>query len=231
MSLSKQKGSMYNWCTHTHNPLGGACSHQCSYCFTRAMAKSRPVIADKYTGKVRLIEKELGINYGSGRTIFICSCTDLFASDVCDVYIKIILQHCRKYPKNTYVFQTKNPARYHEELLRPYWPEKRILGTTIESNRNYANISKAPFPVSRALAMGDIEGETFVTIEPILDFDVTDLVSILVMANPTFINIGADSKGSDLPEPSKEKIEELLMKLSYTDIEIRRKVNLERLLK
>jgi len=195
------------------------------------MAKIYPIMNERYTGKIRLIDKELDVKYGSGKSIFIEHCNDLFAKDVPSEMIIAILKHCRQYPKNTYVFQTKNPERYHEELLRPYWPEKRILGTTIESNRNYSEISKAPFPVSRALAMGDIEGETFVTIEPILEFDIAEFLHLLFTANPTFINIGADSKGSDLPEPSAEKIKELLVRLSYTDIEIRRKVNLERLLK
>jgi len=200
------------------------------------MANIYPIMKERYSGQIRLITEELDVKYGSGKSIFIEHCNDLFAKDVPSQMIITILQHCRQYPKNTYIFQTKNPERYHEELLRPYWPEKRILGTTIETNRDMrlSGITKAPGPHGRALAIRDIKCatnfDTFITIEPILDFDMTEFFHLLCMANPTFINIGADSKGSDLPEPSKKKIEELLMRLSYTDIEIRRKVNLERLL-
>ena len=71
----------------------------------------------------------------------------------------------------------------------------------------------------------------FVTIEPILDFDPDELVFCISEIKPDFVNIGADSKGHGLPEPSKEKILKLIGMLAAKGIEIREKHNMERLLK
>jgi hypothetical protein len=70
---------------------------------------------------------------------------------------------------------------------------------------------------------------TFVTIEPILDFDVDILSSWMDKIRPEFVNIGADSKGHNLPEPPYEKVLQLIEKLQAYGIEIREKKNLERL--
>jgi DNA repair photolyase len=233
MPLVKSKGNMYQgWVTHMHTHLGGACSHACSYCYIKAMSQRFPGMKDRYSGPVRLIAEELEVPYGSGKSILIEHCNDLFAESVPDQMIIAILQHCRKYSKNIYVFQTKNPARYINKTFDKYWPEKMIRGCTIESNIHYPEISNAPEPWDRALAMGDLEGDTFITIEPILEFDLEDFTSLLQVAVPTFINIGADSKGTSLPEPNADKIEQLIRNVDgYYGIEIRKKVNLERLLK
>ena len=72
--------------------------------------------------------------------------------------------------------------------------------------------------------------ETMVTIEPIFDFDLEELVDIVVMANAEWINIGADSKGHKLPEPSKEKVENLI-KVLQEKTNIKLKNNLARITK
>ena len=77
--------------------------------------------------------------------------------------------------------------------------------------------------------MSQLFFEKFITVEPIMDFDLVELMNLLVKAKPTFINIGADSKGHNLPEPSKEKIADLVKAIQSQGIEIRKKVNLERL--
>ena len=71
----------------------------------------------------------------------------------------------------------------------------------------------------------------FVTIEPILDFEVVALSNWMKFIKPEFINIGADSKRHNLPEPSMEKVQALIDKLTGYGIEIREKHNLERLRK
>jgi hypothetical protein len=47
---------------------------------------------------------------------------------------------------------------------------------------------------------------------------------------PEFVNIGADSKGTDLDEPTGEAVEKLIDTLRAYNVPIRKKVNLERLL-
>jgi hypothetical protein len=48
---------------------------------------------------------------------------------------------------------------------------------------------------------------TFVTIEPVMDFDKENMAELLRNANPDFINIGADTGHHNLPEPDAEKLQ------------------------
>ena len=222
-------GNMYQgWITHTHSHLAGECPHKCSYCYVQ---KNRFGVSPRYQGPIRLIEDEFKVNYGSGKTIFIEHMNDLFSKEVDYEWIERILLHCSKSPDSKYVFQSKNPQRAAE--LLPCGVKDYMFGTTIETNRMYPNISKAPFPTDRFSGMFLFRGkaETFITIEPILDFDVIPFVENIVRAKPSFINIGADSKGCHLPEPTAHKVKEFVVKLQEFGIEIRKKSNLGRLLK
>lgn len=233
MSLTKAKGNMYPWVTHTHTHLGGECPHKCIYCYVNGF-RGR---AKKYQGELRLIEDEFKVNYGTGKTIFIEHCNDLFAAAVPDDFIVRILEHCREWPSNTYVFQTKNPSRYRAFLN--IFPPNTIFGTTVETNREIPNISNAPAPITRLLDMIALKcmrwkvptPRIFITIEPVLDFDVDMLALIISKIEPEFLNLGADSKHHNLPEPSQAKIGELVLALKEAGIEIREKHNLQRLVK
>lgn len=223
--VNKAKGNMYTWVTEQYTHIGGRCPHECSYCWVGSIRGGRPA---KYQGEPRLIDRELMKKYGSGKTIFVEHCNDLFAASVPNEWIAKVLAHCRRYPRNTYVFQTKNPERYHSI---EGFPPDCIFGTTIETNRNMKDISKAPYPKNRKDAMVRITGRKFVTIEPILDFDLEILFSWIAEIRPDFVNIGADSKAHHLPEPTAEKIYELITALNRRGIEVRRKTNLERLMR
>jgi len=227
MSLTKSKGNMYPWVTHTHCHLGGQCPHECSYCYVDHFPYGRPA---KYKGELRLIEKEFSADYGSGNTIFIENCNDMFAEKVPQHFINKIIYHCLKFPGNTYVFQTKNPARYL--TMDALFPDNSLFGCTIETNRYIASVmGNAPIPYERYFAMEKLQAIKFITIEPILDFDVDILSSWIDQIRPEFVNIGADSKKHNLPEPSADKINALIAEIQKAGIEIREKHNLERLLK
>lgn len=71
--------------------------------------------------------------------------------------------------------------------------------------------------------------KTFITIEPVIKFNPERLAYLIINAMPDFVNIGADSKRNNLPEPSREDIHELLRLLDGR-VEIRNKSNLDRLL-
>jgi DNA repair photolyase len=231
MSLSKSKGNMYPWVTHMHTHLAGECPHRCSYCYVQT-GPAR--LSGKYKGPIRLVESELSVNYGSGKTIFMEHMNDLFAEGVDGRTIAAILEHARTYPSNTYVFQTKNPGRAFYEFSGQF-PPSFMMGTTAETNRPIRNISRAEDPEDRLLNIGEFSRsgiKTFVTIEPIMDFDMGhpwEFDGLLIKAGPSFVNIGADSKGCGLAEPSWNKIVELTKRLSGAGIEIREKHNLERL--
>ncbi len=228
MGLNKCKGNMYPWITHTHTHLGGRCPHECVYCSIQDMQKRFPKQLP-YSGALRLKEKEFAVNYGTGKTIFVENCNDIGAIQVPFRYQERIFNHCCEYPENTYVFQSKNPRVFlaHFGSL----PPKSLIGTTIETNRE-TNLGKAPYrsyrfnTITRAKAVG---AKTFITIEPIMDFDVKEFAREIIKAKPDFVNIGADSKSHGLPEPSMEKVLELVKRLTDAGIEVREKRNLDRL--
>lgn len=227
MSLKKSHGNMYPWVTHMHNHLAGECGHRCSYCY---VGRNRFGRAEKYTGPPRFLEEELAVGYGAGRTIFIEHMNDLFCKEIPNIWILEILAHARKYPGNSYVFQTKNPERAIG--WRAYFPDGSLIGTTIETNRP-VECSQAPSPYSRKNGIAELRDRgrrVFVTIEPIMDFDVEILADWIAEIKPEFVNIGADSKGSSLAEPPAEKITALINLLTRAGIIIREKKNLERLL-
>jgi DNA repair photolyase len=235
MSLKKSAGNMYPWVTHTHSHLGGKCPHECSYCYVSAMAAKFDTMRQRYGGVVRLIEDEFKVNYGKGKTIFIEHMNDLFADGISNETIHRVLNHCFEYPENHYVFQTKNPKRYFYFITQ--MPRESILGTTIETNRYIPEVmGKSPTPFARFEAMRQLRRDIgfvklFVTVEPILAFDVNKLADWIAEINPNFLNIGADSKKRGLPEPSKESVLAFIEALRARHIEIRQKHNLERLLK
>jgi DNA repair photolyase len=221
MPLKKSTGNMYDWVTHMWAPVRGKCKHECDYCYMKRWGDLPPMHLD---------EKDLNTKLGEGKIIFVCHTSDLFADDVPAEWIEKILWKCREAPLNKYLFQTKNPGRFMEFLDK--FPPSVVFGTTIETNRTIYVESKAPTYTDRAEAIGELSDEDFetiITIEPIYDFDLEPLVDIIVSAKPTWINIGADSKGNDIPEPSKEQIVALVDALKEK-IDIKLKDNLKRIL-
>ena len=225
MPLKISKGNMYDWVTHTHSHLGGECPHKCTYCYVK---KNRFGVAPRYLGAVNIIQFELDVDYKQGRTIFIEHMNDMFAKGIEHNWIERIFAHCNKF-NNQYVFQTKDTERAWE--YHKYFPPKSLIGTTIETNRE-VTISSAPQPFYRhhGIKMFSLNGfKTFITIEPIMDFDVDVLLAWLVDIKPSFVNIGADSKQCNLSEPSKEKVQELIKQLQIQNITIKKKTNLSRI--
>jgi hypothetical protein len=70
----------------------------------------------------------------------------------------------------------------------------------------------------------------FVTIEPIMAFDLKEMMDGLAAVHPDFINIGADSKKCNLPEPSKQDVHNLIKAIQDAGLNIRIKNNLGRFL-
>ena len=231
MGLNKVKvgSNMYQrWITHTWNPLAGACLHNCSYCSTNRL-KRFPVINNKYSGEIRIDEKELFTNLGKGNFIFVCGQNDLFAKGVSSNYIRRIFIQCSRYD-NKYLFQTKNPKRLHDFVL----PENSIFCVTIETNRWYPNImNNSPTPLNRLHELRKLYAYSnipiYLTLEPLMDFD-SYFVNEIKKVFPIHVNIGSDSGNNGIPEPSKEKILELIEELKRFTKVVQKK-NLKRLLK
>jgi len=220
MSLNKSKGNMYPFVDYTWNPIRGKCPHQCVYCFM----KSRDV------GPLRLEEKALADNLGSGRTIFVGSSTDMWAAAVPDEWIFRVLKRCNEHP-NKYIFQSKNPARFfHFSANFPATFARTILGTTLESNREYGQSGKGPPAWARAACFLHLRPfKKMVSIEPIIAFDHMVFLGWLREIKPAFVSIGADSQGHGLEEPTAAELDNFVVALR--DItEVKLKKNLARLL-
>jgi len=178
-----------------------------------------------YSGPLRLAEKELAVKYGTGKTIFIEHCSDLFAEGVEDDWIYKILGHCEGWPENEYVFQTKNPGRAGQYVF----PGGSTVGITLESD--IMSVGKAPSVRERIEDWSNFgygAAQRFITVEPIMRFSRGFARTLILMA-PDFVNVGADSKRCGLPEPSGEDVLCLVGELVAAGIEVRGKSNLERL--
>ena len=145
--MGKVKNQMYPWVAQFKlNPIHGPCPHECKYCYV-ARAKNNPFfkgLNEKYTGELRLGEctknkRKYTIIYTkipkTHKPIFVCDCTDLFANEIPQELIVRALTWLRKYPDNTYLLQTKNPALSH--IFRPsswlnphpgFWDQSNLPG-------------------------------------------------------------------------------------------------------
>ncbi len=214
MSLNESKSNMYEFVTHTWNAIKGECYHDCTYCYMKRWKRLSPV---------RMDEKELKTDLGNGKFIFVGSSCDMFADDIPREWIDRTLSHCSSFD-NQYLFQTKNPFRIRREL-----PPNSSVCITLESNRHYTSImNNSPTPGQRVDQFKHVAHSRYITIEPVMDFDLDVFVEMLKSCEPIQVNIGADSGRNHLPEPPKEKVLQLLYEIEKFST-IHKKSNLHRL--
>jgi DNA repair photolyase len=179
----------------------------------------------------RFDEKELKTDLGENNFIFVGSSCDMFAEDISESWINKTLNYCDKF-NNKYLFQTKNPGRLKDYIGTSLLREKSIVCTTIETNRRYKQMGNTPDPIERARGMCSIRMyvPTYVTIEPIMKFDLSEMIKTIKICSPDQVNIGADSGNNNFPEPSSnDKILSLIYELKKFTI-VKEKDNLKRLL-
>ncbi|MFA7491759.1 MAG: DUF5131 family protein [Mariniphaga sp.] len=216
MALNISRGNMYEFITHTWNTVKGECFHDCSYCYMKRFGKRSPI---------RFDQGELKTDLGQGNYIFVGSSCDMWAENIPVEWITKTLDHCSKHD-NRYLFQTKNPQRFTEFQL----PRNSVVCTTIETNRWYPAIMfNSPFPEDRVEQMKRLAYPRYITIEPIIDFDMEEFVEMIQACNPVQVNIGSDTGHNDLPEPSADKILKLVERLQKFTV-VHNKTNLKRVL-
>ena len=225
MPLNKSTGNMYDFITHTWNTIKGKCPHGCSYCYMKRWGKQPPLHFD---------EKELKTDLGKNNFIFVGSSCDMFAKSIPFDWVYETLEHCKKHTENEYLLQTKNTDNLALAMFFQMLNKYFSLCTTLETNRIYrAIMNNSPAIIDRVLNFAKIPVERkYITIEPIMDFDLPEFITMIKHCNPVQVNIGADSnpKRNRLPEPPKEKILELIAELE-TFTKVVQKKNLKRLLK
>ena len=219
----------------TWNAVHG-CEHQCIYCWAEKLVNTRLKHSPKYRDgfKFGIEGEELDREFRINRLVFVTDMGDLFGRWVPKYAIDIIMENIRNHPRTDFLLQTKNPERYVGLLSsdREYFPENVYLGATIESNRDYPLLSKAPSQHYRYGFMGSpllTPYRRFISIEPILDLDVEDMLRWMNSLHPSVIEIGADNYKNNLPEPPWDKVEQLVQGLRDICPEVNLKPGLERL--
>jgi len=186
----------------------------------------------KYEGDTRLHESEMKTNLYKaggkdirGGTIFVGSMIDC----ACVPYEAFVaaMDHCKNYPDNIYLLQSKMPGVFlkYRDLL----PEKRIVGTTIETTESVVKFSKAPAPCHRMMVMADIDfAPKLVSIEPAFWFHVDTMLDWMDMIQPDIISIGGRTGGGniDAVDASSSLIENLVHGLMDSQARIILKKNL-----
>ena len=229
--MNTEKGrKMFTIVSETWNPVTG-CLHDCIYCWARQLALTKLRHTPRYREgfKPRLNPEEFKKRFKGG-VVFVSDMGDLWGDWVPDDWIRRVLNHIRKFPNTWFLFLTKNPQRYHDFLDEI--PSNAILGATIETNRDtyfqegYSpRISRAPLPSRRYQAMKSLDWPLkFVSIEPILDFDLDVFTRWIEEINPFMVYIGYDNYGHRLPEPPLAKTMELIRRLEDFTLVIRKTI-------
>ncbi len=217
---------MFKSITSTWNPVKG-CRHDCSYCCAEVMANRFRTVSAIYRDvfEPKFIPWRMGQKFRAGDFIFVCFMGDLFGKWVPEEWIRRIIEHITKYPETDFLFLTKNPGRYR--LFK--FPPNAVLGTTIETNRNYL-LTNAPEPRERYMEMlASQHPRQFISIEPVMDFDDNTLIHWIQSIKPELVEIGVDNYHNNLLEPPWEKISRLLIELRAAGIPVNEKKSLERL--
>jgi protein gp37 len=216
---------MFPFVTKTCNPLSGECLHKCTYCWARALIAQHKM--GKYKGESRLDERAyLNLyRFTSTDVVFVCDMCDLFGPWVSSELIRKVLERIKQVrSQTTWLFLTKNPARY-VEFLSTLQHIDCILGVTLETDRSTERFSRALKPIERWSSFYELEySPKFVAIEPIMDFDL-DLFSdwLFNITNLESVAVGYDNYNNHLPEPSLDKTMQLIEQLEKARIKVYRK--------
>ncbi len=220
------KSRMFECVTRTWNPITG-CLHGCVYCWARALAEGRLKNKRKYAQhgfKPAFHPHELKRTFQPGELVFVADMGDMWGRWVPSEWIRAVLEHIARFPETTFLFLTKNPARYLEFLSEML--SNVMLGATIETDSDLIGtaVSGAPPPSQRFRAMKRITGPPkVISVEPVLDFDLDRFADLILYAGPSIVFIGYDNYGHRLPEPPRAKVLALAHELEYVGIDVRLK--------
>jgi len=217
---------MFKSITRTWNVFVG-CDFNCTYCNARKLALTRLKHLPRYKDgfKPHLVESELNRTFKPGEFIFVAYMGDISfcpAGDMSRIIARMV-----NFPETDFLLCSKDPACFegwHLDLA-----PNIVLGTTIETNRDY-HLTEAPPPSFRAAWLQCYDHKTkFLSIEPIMDFGLYKLLYLITGIQPDIIEVGADNYHHHLPEPSPEKLLKFLNNLRQICPRVIEKDGLERL--
>jgi protein gp37 len=247
---------MFKSVTETWNPMTG-CLHSCTYCYARKKACGR--LRTRYCSNLMIplpIFLPYSMTYGGeksdgyspiadpfyprwwpgrlkktfkpGGLVFVCDMGDIMGAWWPTDWIQAVLDRIALFPQTDFLLCSKNPERYLDFIF----PPNVILGTTFETNRLTWEYSWAAPPEVRQVCLHVVpHPRKFVSIEPIMDFDLDVLHDWIKEIRPEIVEVGADNYGYGLPEPTGAKIRLLLYLLKGIVPKVVEKDGLGRLLK
>ena len=212
-----KRNNMYRKSIKQWNPFVG-CKHECRYCvssFQRQMKRQKQNCMDCYNFKVHTHPERLNVSLPVTKYlqfIFTCSNGDVAFCETS--YLEKIVDRIKNEPNKHFLIQSKNPKTFE----RIKFPNNVILGTTLETNRDELykkhNISKAPLPSKRYKNFLQVNHPIkMVTIEPVLDCDISVMIDWIRDIDPVMVWLGYDSKNNNLPEPPHQKFMDLYWEL------------------
>ena len=175
--------SKIEWTGETWNPITGCSkiSDGCQNCYARVMAKRlKAMRVEKYSDGFRLAlhtkELEKPLSWKKPRTIFVCSMSDLFHSDVPTEFIEAVFETIEQTPQHAYQILTKRADRLADFFESRACPPNAWLGVTVENREHglpridFLRQVKAPIrflslePLLEALDGMDLRGLDWVII-------------------------------------------------------------------
>ena len=164
----------------------------------------------------KLIEKRLKQKFKPGDYVFVSDMGDAWARSIDMKWQAAVVAVARLNPETNFLYMTKDPLGYcHFERNAFAFPDNVLLGVTMETNRGTKKISHAPDPLARYLYFMNVQHKRkFVSIEPIMDFDLEELVSWMKELKPEAVAVGYDNYKNNLIEPSLVKTNNLIVRLA-----------------
>lgn len=229
MPLNKAKGKMFKSVGWTFSPIAG-CTHGCKYCYARRLTERwgrsfKPQLREHF------FKDKMP---GDGSWIFVGSMGDVFCEGVPDEWILRLLKFIKECEAdNKFLLQTKNPRRLKDfvNMLIPI-RGKVVVGTTIETNRE-TPWTDAPTTFARALNIAYLKQyhgfKTFISLEPLSDFDLEPLMVMVKEIKPEAVEVGLENYTSHTVKPPDWKIVALIHWLREMNIPYVLKDNLKHL--
>jgi len=210
-------GNMFSFITKTWNPIaGGPCPFNCykGGCWATKLKKQHDW--DKYKGKWRIHETQIGRKFKPGEFVFVCDMIDIGAPDIPAEVVDRVLDAIRGQPQVQFLLLTKGD-KFYVDYMHDI-PDNCVCGITMETDQDIPDeLTHAPHPEKRLDSLVWLKCyypmiKTFISIEPIMPFS-EHLPRKIERAAPWMVAIGYDNYANKLPEPRKQDTEWLIKQL------------------